>query len=81
MTLPPMLGMDLAHTNGKESFWSMRKRGYHGTLHHMSAKHLHRYVNEFAGRHNHRNADTADQMADVVAAMTGKRLMYRDLVA
>ena len=26
-----------AHTNGIESFWSMLKRGYHGTFHHSSA--------------------------------------------
>ena len=71
----------MAHTNGMESFWSMLKRGYHGTFHHLSAKHLHRYVNEFAGRHNQYNAVTADQMADGIAAMTGKRLMYRYLVA
>ena len=34
---------DQAHTNGIDSFWSMLKRGYHGTYHHMSAKHLDRY--------------------------------------
>ena len=45
-----------AHVNGIESFWSMLKRGYHGTYHHMSAKHLDRYVTEFSGRHNDRNA-------------------------
>ena len=28
-----------------------------------------------------RKADTADQMAQLVAASGGKRLMYRDLVA
>ena len=70
-----------AHTNGMESFWSMLKRGYHGTYHHMSAKHLDRYVAEFSGRHNIREADTADQMAQLVAASVGKRLMYRDLIA
>ena len=26
---------DQAHTNGMESFWSMLKRGDHGTYHHM----------------------------------------------
>ena len=25
-----------AHTNGMKSFWSMMKRGYVGTYHHMS---------------------------------------------
>ena len=39
-----------AHTNGSESFWAMLKRGYVGTYHRMSPKHLHRYVDEFAGR-------------------------------
>ena len=70
-----------AHTNGIESFWSMLKRGYHGTYHHFSAKHLQRYVNEFAGRHNIRERDTIDQMQAVVAGLVGKRLLYRDLTA
>ena len=44
------------------SFWSMLKRDYHGTFHHMSAEHLHRYVNEFATRLNMRGKDTVDMM-------------------
>jgi len=32
---------------GMESFWSMLKRGYQGTFHHISAKQLQRYVAEF----------------------------------
>ena len=69
-----------AHTNGIESFWSLLKRGYYGTYHRMSAKHLNRYVTEFSGRHNIRNLDTADQMRTVAEGMVGKRLRYRDLV-
>ena len=72
---------DMAHTNGIESFWSMLKRGYHGTYHHMSEKHLQRYVDEFAGRHNIREHDTIDQMNAVVVGMVGKRLGYRELIA
>ncbi len=69
------------HTNGIESFWSMFKRGYHGTYHRLSPKHLARYVNEFAGRHNIRALDTVDQMAAVTLGMVGRRLTYADLVA
>ena len=70
-----------AHTNGVESFWAMLKRGYVGTYHHMSEAHLHRYVNEFAGRHNDRPSDTRDQMQHIVEGMNGKRLRYEDLIA
>ena len=69
-----------AHTNGIESFWAMLKRGYHGTYHRMSSKHLQRYVDEFAGRHNIRPLDIIDQMSAMVRGMDGKRLRYRDLV-
>ena len=69
-----------AHTNGIESFWATLKRGYHGTYHHMSEKHLGRYVGEFSGRHNDRRRDTIDQMARIARDMVGKRLTYRDLV-
>ena len=72
---------DQAHTNGLESFWSMLKRGYHGTYHKMSPAHLDRYVTEFEGRHNQREQDTLDQMSAMVRGLDGKRLRYTDLIA
>lgn len=72
---------DQVHTNGVESFWSMLKRAHKGVYHRLSAKHLQAYVDTFCGRHNMREMDTIDQMRLVAAAMVGKRLLYKDLVA
>ena len=71
----------MAHTNGIESFWSMLKRAHAGTYHKMSPKHLNRYVQEFAGRHNLRELDTLDQMGTVVRQMDLKRLPYEELIS
>ena len=72
---------DMAHTNGIESFWAVLKRAHQGTFHKLSPKHLNRYVREFAGKHNLRHLDTQDQMVQVAAALVGKRLLHRDLIA
>ena len=69
------------YVNGLESMWSMFKRGYHGTCHHVSPQHLHRYINEFAGRHNDRCSDTIDIMAHMAQGFEGKKLPYKKLVA
>ena len=68
------------HTNGIESLWSMLKRAHKGTFHKLSPKHLDRYVQEFAGRHNVREQDTIEQMATVADGMDGKRLTYERLI-
>ena len=69
------------HTNGVESMWSMLKRGFIGVYHRMSPAHLHRYINEFCGRHNIGWMHTLDQMAYIVTSMTGKQLRYHDLIS
>ena len=47
----------------RHQYFSVRK----GTFHKISRKHLHRYVNEFAGRHNIRKLDTIHPMATISA--------------
>ena len=58
-----------------------RKRAHTGTFHKISPKHMDRYVTEFAGRHNDRQADTLDQMGTIVRGMIGRRISYADLTA
>ena len=71
----------MAHTNGIESFWATLKLAHKRTFHKMSPKHLNRYVQEFAGKHNICEADTASQMQVTVAGMVGSSLCYKDLIA
>ena len=71
----------MASTNGMESFWATLRRGHDGVFHHFSEKHLDRYVSEFSGRHNMREADTVDMMAIIARQSVGRRLRYADLIA
>ena len=68
------------HTNGIESLWSLLKRAHTGTFHKLSPKHLDRYVQEFAGRHNMRALDTINQIKGIRRGMEGKRLTYKALI-
>jgi transposase-like protein len=72
-----------ASTNSIESVWAVLKRGLHGVYHHASAKHLDRYVQEFAWRLNEGNVKrhSLDRLASFVDAIVGKRLTYARLIA
>jgi transposase-like protein len=71
----------IAHTNGIESHWALFKRGYIGTYHYMSPKHLHRYADEFAYRGSEGVNNTPQTLEKTVDGMIGKRLTYEELTA
>lgn len=50
------------HTNNIESFWATLKRGVYGIYHHISVKHMQRYVDEFCFRYNNRGCDMFDMV-------------------
>lgn len=70
-----------AHTNTIEGFWSIFKRGVMGIYHHVSDKHLQRYLDEFAARYNTRDQREGDRFDGFLAASIGRRLTYQELIA
>lgn len=70
-------------TNGIESVFAVLKRGLHGVYHHVTPKHLGRYVNEFAFRLNEGDVKrhTLDRLNSFIRAAAGRRLTYAELVA
>ncbi len=71
----------MASVNAIESVWALLKRGYHGTFHHFSQKHIDRYINEFNFRLNEGNCeiDTIDRIRSLCKFAVGKRLTYKEL--
>ncbi|MGD0192572.1 MAG: transposase [Rhizomicrobium sp.] len=71
---------DPIHSNSVEGMFSILKRGIIGTYHHVSRKHLHRYLSEFDFRYNNRVANGVDDVSrtqQMLKGATGKRLTYR----
>ena len=63
--------MSVSRRTRTGSIWAMLKRGYKGTYHWMSEKHLNRYVAEFSGRHNSR-----PRLRRIVRAMHRRHLSW-----
>jgi transposase-like protein len=69
----------LCHTNSIEGFWSIFKRGIYGIYHSVSEKHLHRYCNEFAFRHNNREFSGVDKFETAIGKVDSTRITYNQL--
>jgi transposase-like protein len=74
----------LVHTNGIENFWSLLKRGLHGTYVSVEPFHLFRYIDEQAFRYNNRATKDnpltdSDRFTLALSQVAGKRLTYQEL--
>jgi transposase-like protein len=73
------------HTNGLENFWSLLKRGLHGTYVAVEPFHLHRYLDEQVFRYNHRKDETGRKLTDMerfalaLSQIAGKRLTFAEV--
>jgi transposase-like protein len=70
---------DNVHTNGMENFWSLLKRGLHGTYISVEPFHLFRYIDEQAFRFNYRKMTDAERFDVGVREIVGKRITYAEL--
>lgn len=67
-------------TNTIEGFFGLFKRGVTGSFHHISEKHMNRYLNEFSFRWDLRKVSDSERTVEAIRASEGKRLMYRQPV-
>lgn len=72
------------HTNGLENFWSLLKRGLHGTYVSVEPFHLFRYLDEQMFRFNNRATkdnplNDADRFNLAVSQIVGKRITFAQL--
>jgi len=70
---------DHIHTNGIENFWSLLKRTIKGTYVSVEPFHLDAYVTEQTFRFNERKKNDGGRFRDVLSAVAGKRITYKEL--
>jgi transposase-like protein len=68
------------HTNGIENFWSLLKRGLHGTYVSVEPFHLFRYLDERVFTYNHRKFSDRTRFTMLLEAISGRRLTWAELV-
>jgi transposase-like protein len=67
------------HTNGIENFWSLLKRGLHGTYVSVEPFHLFRYIDERVFTFNLREHTDYGRFDALLGAVNGRRLTYADV--
>lgn len=70
---------DHVHTNGMENFWSLFKRALKGTYVSVEPFHLDAYVKEQTFRFNERKKNDGSRFREVLGAVAGKRITYKEL--
>jgi len=66
------------HINTLEGAWSLFKRQVYGIHHHVSVKHLDRYLGEMCYRYNRRDMEEGERVNDLPSQVEG-RLTYKAL--
>ncbi len=69
------------HTNGIENFWSLLKRGLHGTYVSVEPYHLFRYLDERTFTFNKRELSDLGRFSLVLHCVAGRRLTWNQLTA
>jgi len=64
------------HTQGIENYWSILKRGLYGVFHHVDAKYLSNYLNEFEYRFNHRKIPDEERFEALMCQTQGRLHWY-----
>lgn len=67
--------------NTAEAYFGLLKRGIVGTYHHVSERHLHRYLAEFDFRWNNRRIADGTRAGLAAQDAEGKRLTFKPLRA
>jgi transposase-like protein len=66
------------HTNGLENFWSLLKRGLHGTYVSVEPFHLFRYLDERVFTYNMRELSDLGRFTAVLSQVAGRRLTWAE---
>jgi transposase-like protein len=65
------------HSNTAESYFALLKRGVYGQFHHVTKRHLPKYLNEFSFRWSYKDESDTQRTVRALGQVTGVRLYYK----